>query len=153
MITVTVYGLDQFVVGRMSKELTTPLAKVYETDEDNINFIAPNSMVFHKGVEQTSWNVYIEVRAPKKVQVLEHLAKDAILNSIIESGVAINISLVFYYFSIDNYHVSINEDYPRFISEENLVNIESEDESEPREEGEGDDQIYTGDIFSDFKKE
>lgn len=153
MITVTVYGLDQFVVGRMSKELTTPLAKVYETDEDNINFIAPNSMVFHKGVEQTSWNVYIEVRAPKKVQVLEHLAKDVILNSIIESGVAINISLVFYYFSIDNYHVSINEDYPRFISEENLVNIESEDESEPREEGEGDDQIYTGDIFSDFKKE
>ena len=51
MITLIVYGLDQFVVGDLSRDMTPGLAKLYEVDEENIVFIAPQNMVFHKGVD------------------------------------------------------------------------------------------------------
>ena len=39
MITITIYGLDQFVVGRLSREMTPNLAKLYEVSEDEILFV------------------------------------------------------------------------------------------------------------------
>ena len=147
MITVFIYGLDQFVVGRLSREMTPNLAKLYEVSEDDIIFVAPENMVFHKGVEQTSWNIIIHVHAPKKVSVLQDQVAKLILESI--GDVAINKILEFYYYSEDNRYTKLNESYPRFIASDNLVDIEEED-YEDMEEGEGEVDIYTGDIFKDF---
>ena len=147
MITVIIYGLDQFVVGRLSREMTPNLAKIYELSEDEILFIAPNDMIFHKGVEQTSWNIIIHVHAPKKVSVLQDQVARLILESI--GDVAINKILEFYYYSKDNRYSKINTTYPRFIAADNLINVAEED-YEDKEEGEGDDDIFTGDIFQDF---
>ena len=147
MITVFIYGLDQFVVGRLSREMTPNLAKLYEVSEDEIIFVAPENMVFHKGVEQTSWNIIIHGHAPKKVSVLQDQVAKLILESI--GDVAINKILEFYYYSEDNRYTKLNESYPRFIASDNLVDIEEED-YEDMEEGEGEDDIYTGDIFKDF---
>ena len=82
MITLTVYGLDQFVVGQLSKEMTRNLADLYEVSEDDINFIAPANMVFHNGVDQTSWNALVRVNAPKKVMVLQEDAANLIMSII-----------------------------------------------------------------------
>ena len=147
MITVVIYGLDQFVVGRLSREMTPNLAKLYELSEDEILFVAPENMVFHKGVEQTSWNIIIHVHAPKKVSVLEDQVAKFFLESI--GDVAINKMLEFYYYSQDNRYSKFNEAYPRFIAADNLVNVADED-YEDMEEGEGEDEIFTGDIFQDF---
>lgn len=147
MITVTIYGLDQFVVGRLSREMTPNLAKLYELSEDEILFVAPESMVFHKGVEQTSWNVIIHVNAPKKVSILQDQVAKLILESI--GDVAINKVVEFYYYSEDNRYSKLNESYPRFIDSDNLVDIAEED-YEDMEEGEGEDEIFTGDIFQNF---
>ena len=147
MITIVIYGLDQFVVGRLSREMTPNLAKLYETSEDEILFVAPQNLVFHKGVEQTSWNILIHVHAPKKVSVLQDQVAKLILESI--GDVAINKSLEFYYYSEDNRYCKINDSYPRFIAEDNLVDVAEED-YEGMEEGEEDDEIFTGDIFQDF---
>ena len=147
MITIKVYGLDQFVVGRFSREITAQLAKLYEVHEDDINFVAPENMVFHNGVEQTSWNIIVHVNAPKKVLVLQDQVARLILESI--GDVAINKSLEFYYYSEDNRYSKINENYPRFIATDNLVDIAEED-YEDMEEGEGEDEIFTGDIFQNF---
>ncbi len=147
MITVVIYGLDQFVVGRLSREMTPNLAKLYELSEDEILFVAPENMVFHKGVEQTSWNIIIHVHAPKKVSVLEDQVAKLILESI--GDVAINKMLEFYYYSQDNRYSKLNKAYPRFIAADNLVNVADED-YEDMEEGEGEDEIFTGDIFQDF---
>lgn len=147
MITVFIYGLDQFVVGRLSREMTPNLAKLYEVSEDEIIFVAPENMVFHKGVEQTSWNIIIHVHAPKKVSVLQDQVAKLILESI--GDVAINKILEFYYYSEDNRYTKLNESYPRFIASDNLVDIEEED-YEDMEEGEGENDIFTGDIFKDF---
>ena len=148
MITIVIYGLDQFVVGRLSREMTPNLAKIYELSEDEILFIAPNDMVFHKGVEQTSWNIIIHVHAPKKASILQDQVAKLILESI--GDVAINKILEFYYYAEDNRYSKINGSYPRFIAADNLVDIANED-YEDMEEGEEDNEIFTGDIFQDFK--
>ena len=144
MITVTIYGLDQFVVGNLSRELTPLVAKLYEVDEDEVLFIATEAMVFHKGTEQTSWNILIRVNAPKKVYVLQDQMAQLMMHGIGE--VAIHVIVEFTYYSQDDRYQKINPDYPRFISDENLVDAEN-DYPEDIEEGEEDDQVYTGDIF------
>ena len=149
MITITIYGLDQFVVGNLSRELTPLVAKLYEVDEDEVNFIAPQAMVFHKGVEQTSWNILIKVNAPKKVSVLEDQMSQLMLHGIGE--VAIHVAVEFYYYSQENRYTKINDNYPRFIADDNLVDIEDE-YPEDIEEGEEDDEIFTGDIFEGIKE-
>lgn len=149
MITLIFYGLDQFVVGRLSRELTPLIAKLYEVEEDEVIFIAPNNMIFHKGTEQTSWNLLIHVHAPMKVSVLQNMMADLLLNGIGE--VAIHKTVEFYYYSQDNRFQKINENYPRFITEDNLVDVDTDHDDEDLEEGEGDDQIYTGDVFKDLK--
>lgn len=149
MITITIYGLDQFVVGNLSRELTPLVAKLYEVDEDEVNFIAPQAMVFHKGVEQTSWNILIKVNAPKKVSVLEEQMSQLMLHGIGE--VAIHVAVEFYYYSQENRYTKINSDYPRFISDDNLVDIDDE-YPEDIEEGEEDDEIFTGDIFDGIRE-
>ncbi len=148
MITITIYGLDQFVVGNLSRELTPLVAKLYEVDEDEINFIAPQAMVFHKGTEQTSWNILIRVNAPKKVSVLQDQMAELMLHGIGE--VAIHVNVEFTYYSQDDRYTKINPSYPRYISEENLVDIDDE-YPEDIEEGEGEDELYTGDIFEGLR--
>lgn len=146
MITLTFYGLDQFVVGRLSKVLTPNIAKLYEVSEDEVNFFSPNMMVFHNGVEQTSWNVSIHVTAPLKVKVLQEQAAKVILAGI--GDVAINLEVLFNYYSQDDRYTKINEVYPRYITEDNLVSYdEDEYADEEIQEGEGEDELYTGDIF------
>ena len=159
MITVIIYGLDQFVVGRLSRELTPNLAKLYETSEDEINFIAPQDMVFHAGVEQTSWNLIIHVHAPLKVSVLQDQVAKFLLEGI--GDVAIHKTVEFYYYSQDNRFQKINPSYPRYLTSNEL-----DDEEEYYQEGEecechhdheeeedyNEEDIYTGNIFEDFNK-
>lgn len=149
MISLTVYGLDQFVVGKLSREMTSALADLYEVDKEEILFIAPENMIFHNGVEQTSWNALVKVDAPKKASILQEDAARLIVNLV--KGPTIHVQVVFNYFSQDNFYESLNEDYPRYIENENLVNFD-EEYDENLEEGEGDDQIFTGDIFKDFNR-
>ena len=147
MITIVIYGLDQFVVGRLSREMTPNIAKLYELSEDEVIFVAPENMVFHKGVEQTSWNIIIHVHAPKRAALIQDQVAKLILESI--GDVAINKILEFYYYSEDNRYSKLNESYPRFIAADNLVDVANED-YEDMEEGEGEDEIFTGDIFQNF---
>lgn len=148
MITLTVYGLDQFVVGKLSQEMTRNLADLFEVSEDDVNFIAPNTMVFHKGVEQTSWNCLVKVNLPKKLSVLQNEAAELIMQMV--QGPTINVAVEFYYYSQDNRYERINDDYPRFITDDNIVDVEEFDDS-TYVEGEGEDEVFTGDIFEDFK--
>ena len=145
MITITIYGLDQFVVGQISRDLTPLVAKLYEVSEEDVIFIAPEAMVFHKGTEQTSWNILIKVNAPKKVSVLQDQMAELMMHGIGE--VAIHVTVEFTYYSQDDRYQKINDAYPRFLSEENLVDVESDEYPEDLEEGEEENQIFTGDIF------
>ena len=144
MVTINIYGLDQFVVGELSQRISKDIAKIYEMDEDEIHFISSNNMVFHNGEEQTSWRVFVEVNAPKKVEVLQEQICNLLAHYI--SEVAIHLEVVFKYYSVDHYYKHLNPDYPLLLEDKNTVTF-SEEYSEEMEEGEGEDQIYTEDIF------
>ena len=144
MVTINIYGLDQFVVGELSQRISKDIAKIYEMDQDEIHFISSNNMVFHNGEEQTSWRVFIEVNAPKKVEVLQDQICSLLTHYV--SEVAIHLEIIFKYYSVGHYYKHLNPDYPLFLEDKNIVNME-ETYSEEMEEGEGDDEIFTGDIF------
>ena len=146
MINIFVYGLDQFVVGDVSRELTSLVARLYEVEEDEVNFIAPNDMVFHNGVEQTSWRAIVEVRAPEEFDKFQNAAKDLIMHYI--STVAVHVEVTFIYYGYHDHFVKLNPEYPHYLTEEDRE--DNEVYSDEMEEGEDDDQIYTGDIFKDL---
>ena len=150
MITIFIYGLDQFVVGDLSKELTPKIAKIYAIDENEVNFVAPNCMVFHKGAEQTSWNVLVEVHAPMKVSVLQDQAAKVLIAGI--KHVGIHVSVNFLYYSQDHRVQELNSEYDRYLEEQHHEDYEYEGNIEELEEGEGEDEIYTGDIFDEAIK-
>lgn len=118
MITIQILGLDQFVVGHYSKDHTANLAQLYESDESLINFYAPDSMVFHNGVEQTSWNTIVIVRAPEKYKAVESHVASYLMQTL--SEFSINIEMEFEYFSSSSHYEKINPAYPRYIKGENL---------------------------------
>lgn len=147
MITISILGLDQYVVGHYSSEVSQRLAKLYETSNDEIMFYAPDSFLFHDGVEQTSWNVLVRVSAPAKFKRLQDVVAKFIIGTL--EGVAIHIAVEFSYFKDEDRYEKINRDYPRFITDENLVYAdktieEMEDEEEP--------EIYEGNVFADLDK-
>ena len=146
MITISILGLDQYIVGRLSRDLTTNIAKLYELDEDQVVFVAPSNMIFHKGVEQTSWNVIVRVNAPMKVQVLQD--EMANLLSLGLSEVAINLVIEFTYYSQDNRYEKLHPDYPRYIAENNLSDLDIE---LPDYEDIDTEDVYDGDVFEDFE--
>ena len=180
MITLCFLGLDQYVVGHYSKENTANLAQLYESDPALINFFAPNSMLFHDGVEQTSWNLIVIVRAPSKYRVLEKQVADYLLKTL--PDFAINVEVEFEYFEQGSHYEKINGAYPRYMSEDNLKPDEygydgsdyhkgedpahdaeeeeqegsDEDEADPRDRADLDpndpNQIYLGDAFAGFEE-
>lgn len=148
MILIKIYGLDQFVVGNYAKEHTKNLAKLFEVKEEEIMFYAPNSFIFHKGVEQTSWNAVVELMLPNEYHELQaNVAKYLVETFKLFS---INLHVVFTYF--DRHHLVeyFNEKYPRFITDANLVKSETEEVSD--EDLLDEEKVYTGNIFKDFNK-
>ena len=96
MILISIYGLDQFVVGEVSREITPIVAKAFEVEEDEVNFVAPNDMVFHNGVEQTSWRVIVEVRLPEEFDIVENEAKSVLLHYISQYAVHVEVTFNYY---------------------------------------------------------
>ncbi len=165
MILISVLGLDQFVVGHYSKEHTSNLAELFETDTDDINFYAPSSMIFHNGVEQTSWNTVVKVMAECQYRAVENNVAEYLMKTL--SEFSINVQVVFEYYEEENSYEKINEEYPRYITESNIVKTEEEEEddccddddcseADPRDRAELDidnpDDIYLGNAFEGFEE-
>lgn len=148
MIIISIYGLDQFVVGRLSRELSENLADMYETSEDNFTFIANDDTVFHKGVEQTSWDTYVTVKANARYSIIEDIVASFLLNQL--SYYSINVTINFEYTDDTHTHQRINKEYPRFITDENIVNVDEGMDEEGDDEEISDEELYDGDIFQDF---
>lgn len=171
MITIQILGLDQFVVGRYSRENAGNLAQVFECEEGDISFYAPNAMMFHNGVEQTSWNTLVVVLAPKKYAQVEKEVANFLMKSL--SFFSINVEVVFQYFDEGSHYQYVNKDYPRFITSDEIVDdaasmqfgdvpdlMEGEeyDEEDGNEEShhhhheEAEEDIYLGDAFAGFEE-
>ena len=149
MITISIIGLDPYLVRQISKEMTPKLAELYEISEDKIDFYAPECLFIHNGVEQNTWNVLVRVNAPLKIKVLENKAVKIISEYMKDA--CINLAIYFYYYSEDNRYEFIDSSHPRFMTESNSVSVE-EDYDEDYEDSEDGEENYLGNIFADFDK-
>lgn len=143
MVTISIYGLDQYIVGHYSKDHTANIASLLEVEENDVVFYSPNAYVFHKGVEQTSWNTIVKINAPEQCEILE----DKVANYIIKTLKEFSIHLIveFSYYHKHHRYEYVNKEYPRYISEENVVNVEDEEYQEG-------DEIYDGNVFEGFEE-
>lgn len=168
MITIQVLGLDEFVVGRYSRENSGNLAQSFECEESEISFFAPNAMMFHNGVEQTSWNTVVIVLAPEKYRAVESQVADTLLKTL--NAFSINVDVVFQYFDESRHYSYVNPEYPRFISTEEIrddyasmefgevpEHMEGDEDAEDFEEGvpeesaeSAEEEVYLGDAFEGF---
>lgn len=142
MITITLIGSDRYVVGQFSKEVTKKLANLWEVEEDEILFLAPEYYVYHQGVEQTSYQVLMLVEAPEPCKMVEKEVAAFLLK--MAEPFVVHLSLRFNYFHAHEYQ-HIRDDYPRYITEENEVLLEEEEYDE-------DTEIYEGDMFENFEE-
>ena len=154
MITISIIGVDPYLVRQISKVMTSKIASLYEVSKDEINFYAPECLYIHDGVEQNTWNVLVKVNAPLKIKVLESDAVKLIREFMKDA--CINLAVEFYYYSQDNRYEFIDNSQPRFMTEENsfeMVDEEEYDDEEECEETSEEEEPYLGDIFADFNKQ
>lgn len=142
MITITFIGSDRYVVGQFSKEVTKKLANLWEVEEDEILFLAPEYYVYHNGVEQTSYQVLIRVEAPLQCQQVEKEVAKYLMK--MAEPFVIHLAVQFHYTQNKEYQ-QIRDDYPRYITEANEVLLEEEEYDE-------DTEIYEGDMFENFEE-
>lgn len=161
MVTLTFLGLDQYVVGHYSKENSAALADLFEIDPADLDFVAPANYIYHEGVEQTSWNVIVRVYAPEECEALEGKIASYLTQTL--GDFAINIRVVFNYYHSHHLYSHFNSDYPRFITESNLVHDDcgedhedGEGEADPRDRADLDfndeNQLYLGNAFEGFEE-
>ena len=128
MITIQILGLDPYVVGHYSKEHTSNLAQLFEVEEDQLSFYAHAGMMFHFGVEQTSWDTLVIVRAEEEKRICEEAVTDYILKTLPQFS--INVTVQFNYYQKQHSHSKINEQYPRFIGPDQINPDEYNDDLE-----------------------
>lgn len=154
MITIKIFGLDPYMLTEVSNDITIKLAQLYEVKKDEISFISSEGVYLHEGVDQTSYNVYVEVNAPHELEVLEEDAFKIITNYL--KLVAINIKCVFYYFEAHHFHSFNNEEYPSFLKDIETTSEFNEDEEEVLEDLKNDkmpsdDDLFLGNAFEGFE--
>lgn len=143
MITISIIGLDSYVVRDYSLRHTKKLAELLEIEKEKLNFYAPNCAYFHEGADQTSWNILVRINAPEKYQRFEKQIAKYIGHTLTE--LTINVDIEFYYYQESSRYEFINDEYPRFLREDNSIEI-------LYEEIEDDEEVYDGNIFEDFEK-
>jgi len=140
MITISFLGLDPYTSQHISKDIYTKLAAIFQCDPEQIIVYAPESMLFHNGVDQTLWHALIHVNAPKIYRPYQAQVADLLLK-VVQTHI-IHAAIEFYYYEAGDRIESHDDEYPRFVTEANLVNVEEDGEQEDERE------IYQGDVFS-----
>lgn len=155
VITIKIIGLEQFLVGRVSEDITNELAETFEVSEDDISFVASSDMLFHKGIDQTSWNTLIKVHLPESLRDKEKDIAPLLIDGVREY--TINVKVFFEYYDDEATYEFVNEEYPRFITSSNSVSVEATDDMDIDEDEEDDgelpseEELFTGDAFEGFK--
>ena len=130
MIEIKIFGLDPYVVGRISRLETDAIIRELNLDNEEVIFICPDEYIFHRGVEQTSWQVIAYVTSDfEMTKEQEEKIADILLTAF--EPVCMNSHIQFIYPTFGHLYGANNTNYPRFITHDDL---EDEEDAEEREE-------------------
>lgn len=148
MVFIKFSGLDMFLVGELTKEIHSIIAASYGLDDEDVIFQASDSFLFHKGVDQTSFNLLVEIVAPEDYVDSEEMVASILMES--SKNYSVHVRILFSYYDPTHYYERVNKDYPEYITEMQEVEV---DESEYDEELEYDEEdLYTGNMFEDIEE-
>ncbi|MGI6714223.1 MAG: hypothetical protein ACOX3K_04205 [Bacilli bacterium] len=154
MITITILGLDHYVTGEISKQAIPALSQMLRIPETDILFFGPEGGLYFQGVDQTSWQGVIIVTLPETLKNKERDIAAYLLTSTSDS--LLNLSVEFHYFATGSYYERVNEDYPRFLREDDLQQLEADEENDDagvdEEEHQSGEEVYHGNAFADFEE-
>ncbi len=138
MVKIYMYGADEFLGRDISSMMSGRLAKIYQIKEEEILFIAVNSIIYHQGVDQTSYHLFFHVEAPSAFKKHEQEMKNYLLSASEDFSVHSHVE---FHYEDNEVYSRIDEEYPLFVTEKNSVVVEAADE----------DDEENIDIFSEIK--
>lgn len=153
MIAVSLLGMDSYEAIKLSKKMHAKLVNAYSCRDEDLVFFAPDSFIIHDGVEQTSFRLNITVEAPVEYENKEREVRDIIFESL--KDIAVHYRLLFTYFETEHEYVQIDDTYPEYMTEENMVKADDHDHDEDDEDENYDEEYnepYMGDIIGEFDK-
>ena len=153
MVNVVLKGVDEFLGGEIEETISSKIAEILHINIDEVIFTCFNSMIFHKGVDQTSYHMIVTFELNSKFRNYEKQLADFMLSA--GKNYAVHCLVNFYYFEKEAYS-RIDENYPLFIDKSNevVVNENSYDEEyEDDDENYSEEEVYTGDVFLDFENQ
>ena len=147
MVIISYTGLDLYLIGELNGKIHASVSRILHVDEEEIVFSAYDSFVFYKGHEQTSIPLVIKVEMD---EALRKYQKD-LADYLIETGkeYSLHSFVYFQYFRKEDTYLSVNEDYPRYLTAQNEATEEEYDEDKEYSE----EELYTGNIFKDFEED
>lgn len=143
MINVVLKGVDEFLGSHVEAVLSPQIAKILKVDGDEIMFVCLHSMIYHGGIDQTSYHMIVTVELDEEYREKERELAEYILEA--SRNFSVHCHVNFVYLASKSY-ARIEKDYPLFVTASNEVEIE-ESEAEDEEE------IYLGDVFADFDRQ
>lgn len=144
MIVISLLGVDQYQAASFVSDIQDEVAQIFETDPEEIVFYAPDSFLIYRGVDQTSYQLDVVVQCPQKYMPLESRISEYLIKVFTQTHV--HVRILFEYFDPAHEHESINEEYPRFMTNENMAHFEAESDEEDPEKTEP----YTGNPFAEY---
>lgn len=142
MITLTFYGLNMLALGDLSGILLTRLASKLKVDETSITIRAVESMIFYKGIDQTTWEVMVDIRLLESMKEYESSIV-TLLHDVLKEQ-TIHVTCDFIYVSSASRIQVISKDYPRYISDDNQVLVGHTHENTK--------DVFTGNIFQNVQE-
>ncbi len=144
MINVVLKGVDEFLGAHVETILSPSIAKLYEVSNDEVIFTCYHSIIYHGGMDQTSYHMMITIEANKKFKNKEEEVAAYILKA--SKAFSVHAHLNFAYFDNEEYN-RIEKDYPLFVTKSNEEEINEKEEEEFVDDEE---EIYTGNMFENF---
>ena len=121
MINVILKGVDEFLGSHVESLLTPKIASICKVDNDDVVFTCVHSIIYHGGVDQTSYHMIITFELEDKFSSYEKELANFVLEA--SKNFAVHCHVSFSYLS-KPYYQRIEKDYPLYVTMENEVAIE-----------------------------
>jgi hypothetical protein len=143
---IEIFGLDPYVIAKLSKQLHHPLVKLTNIDDKTLFFSAHETMLFHHGVDQNAWHTLIRIHLPTALRPHQQAIMSLFQKMLQEQTV--HLQFQFNYLDVTTTPTIFQADYPLFVTEKNQVAIAPEASIETDEE-DTQQEIYHGNVFAD----
>lgn len=156
MITISIIGVEPPLGRQISKQMNGALAELYELTREDFYYILPECFYVNNGVEQNMWNILVRVNAPHKYHSIE-VDVLKVIRSYLKPFCS-SMAVEFYYYDEDHRYEFVDEDQPKFVTEENSVYAvdddfeleELEEDNHDEHHHHEDDDIFLGNAFEEL---